>query len=259
MALMLYHQWARALSDEAWSEFLAGTPIDGHIPPPLPPEDFQRAWTGNAGMREAVAFCRLLKDTLASAGYNLNPHSRALEIGVGWGRVYRALLRETPQIIGVDPVARCIELCRQALPSGHFEMIPPEPPYRFADHSFDLVYLYSVFSHLNEPQFLAVLRDAARVVRPGGFIVFTTLSPTPAVMQQCGFPEAWQEEADAGRFLYVPTGGGELMPAEVWGWVHLSPPYLQRVLADFPLRLLAYQPARIKQAFAVVQRDGGSA
>ena len=58
-----YHCWAQALSDDEWCDFLAGTPMLGRTPPPLPPEEFQRAWVGNAGVdtfREAIAFCRLL-------------------------------------------------------------------------------------------------------------------------------------------------------------------------------------------------------
>ena len=72
-----------------------------------------------------------------------------LDIGVGWGRVYRAMLRETLLIVGIDPLPRCIELCREAFPDGKFELVQPQPPYQFADEAFDVVYLYSVFSHLN--------------------------------------------------------------------------------------------------------------
>src|SRR6516165_902542 len=90
-----YHRWAQDLSDEEWCEFLSGTPMNGYVPPPLPPEEFQRAWVGNAGIdtfREAMAFVRLLKSTLAGRRYELGPESRLLDIRCGWGRVYRVLL-----------------------------------------------------------------------------------------------------------------------------------------------------------------------
>jgi SAM-dependent methyltransferase len=254
----LYHFWAQTLSDDEWCEFLAGSPTRGHIPPPTPPEEFQRAWTGNAGVdtfREAMAFCQLLKATLAAADYSLSPNSRLLDIGVGWGRIYRVLLRDTPHIVGIDPVVHCIDLCRSALPGGQFEISPLAPPYRFSDGEFDIVYLYSVFSHLNEPQFLALLREAVRVVRKEGFVVFTTLGPSEDVLQRFGFPDSWRADANAGRFLYVPTGGGhESMPPSVWGWVHLSEPYLQRIMLDFPLKLLAYEPDKLVQAFVALEK-----
>jgi SAM-dependent methyltransferase len=253
-----YHLWARAVSDDEWCEFLAGTSTRGYNPPPMPSEELQRAWTGNAGVdtfREAMAFGRLLKSTLAAAGYSLSANSRLLDIGVGWGRVYRILLRETPHITGIDPVPHCIDLCRSAFPGGTFEISPLAPPYRFSDDEFDVVYLYSVFSHLNESLFFAVLREATRVVRKGGFVVFTTLGPSEDTLRRFGFPESWKADANAGRFLYVPTGGGhESMPASVWGWVHLSEPYLRRIMPDFPLKMLAYEPDKLVQAFVALTK-----
>jgi hypothetical protein len=88
------------------------------------------------------------------------------------------------------------------------------------------VYLYSVFSHMNEALFLSMLHETARVVREGGF-VFTTLAPRDELLPG-GFPATWRADAGAGRFIYIPTGGGhESMPSSVWGWALLSEPYLR--------------------------------
>jgi len=253
-----FHGWAQALSDEEWCEFLAGTPMLGRVPPPLPPEEFQRAWVGNAGIetfREAMAFCRLLKSTLATANHTIGPHTRLLDVGVGWGRIYRVLLRETAQIVGIDPVPHCIELCQSALPGGEFEISPRAPPFRFSDSEFDVVYLYSIFSHLNEGPFRALLHETARLVPKGGFVVFTTLGPSDDIMRRNGFPETWRADAEAGRFLYVPTGGGhESMPSSVWGWALVSEPCLRRIISNFPLKLVAYEPDRLIQAFVALEK-----
>jgi SAM-dependent methyltransferase len=254
-----YREWAQTLSDEEWCEFLAGTPVGGHVPPPLPPQGFQMAWVGNAGketFREAIAFCQLLKSILTVNGFNLGSESRLLDIGVGWGRIYRTLLRETPHIIGIDPVPTCIDLCRSALPTGQFELSPSEPPYRFEDCEFDLVYLYSVFSHVNETLFLSMLREATRLVREGGFVVFTTLAPRDEALPG-GLPNTWRDDAAAGRFVWIPTGGGhESMPSSVWGWTLLSD--LRRIVSNFPLELLAYEPDRLIQAFVALRKQSSS-
>jgi 2-polyprenyl-3-methyl-5-hydroxy-6-metoxy-1,4-benzoquinol methylase len=253
-----YHQWAQALSDDEWCEFLAGTAIRGHTAPPLPPEEFQRAWVGGAGVetfQEAMAFCRLLKSALAAADYKLDPDSRLLDIGVGWGRIYRVLLRETPHIVGIDVVQHCIDLCQSAFPGGKFELSPLAPPYRFSDGEFDVAYLYSVLSHLNEPLFLAILREAARVVRKGGFVVFTTLRPSEDVLRPIGFLETWRADAEAGWFLYVPTSGQEGVLSSVWGWAHVSEACLRRVISSFPLELVTYQPDHLAQAFVVLKKQ----
>ena len=85
------------------------------------------------------------------------------------------------------------------------------------------MYLYSVFSHMNEALFLSMLHETARVVREGGF-VFTTLAPRNELLPG-GFPATWRADAGAGRFIYIPTGGGhESMPSSVWaGPFSLSP------------------------------------
>jgi SAM-dependent methyltransferase len=202
-----------------------------------------------------MAFCRLLMSALAGADYQLGPHSRLLEIGVGWGRIYRVLLRETPDIVGIDPVPQCIELCRSALPGGQFEISSSTPPFRFSDGEFDVVYLYSVFSHLNEASFLAMLRETARIVRPGGFVLFTTVPPSEDFVRPRGFPESWKADAEAGRFLFVPTGGAHVaMPSSVWGWALVSEPYLRRVSSDLPFELAAYHPDHLPQAFVALRR-----
>jgi ubiquinone/menaquinone biosynthesis C-methylase UbiE len=255
-----YHQWAQALSDDEWCEFLAGNPTHGRTPPPLPPEEFQRAWVGSAGVdafREAMAFVQQLKSTLTAFGGKLSPHSRLLDIGVGWGRIYRVLLRETPHIVGIDVDPQCIELCRSAFAGAEFEISALEPPLQFSDEVFDVTYLYSVFSHLNESLFLTLLREAARVTKKGGFVIFTTLGPTDDLVRTKGFPETWRADAEAGRFLYVPTGGAydQILTASVWGWVHLSESYLRKVVADFPLQLVEYEPHRLVQAFVALKKQ----
>jgi len=254
-----YYYWAKDLTDEQWCEFLGGTPMNGRIPPPLPPEEFQKRWVGNAGIetfREAMAFCQLLRSTLGAAGCSLGPDSRLLDIGVGWGRIYRMLLRETPHIVGIDVDPQCIELCRSAIPHGKFEISPLAPPYRFIDGEFDVAYLYSVFSHLNEPLFLAILREAVRIVRKGGFVVFTTLPPSDDALRGKGLPETWRSDVEAGKFIYVPTGGAhESLTSSVYGWALLSKHYLQRIPSEFPLKLVAYEPDRLMQAFVALEKQ----
>lgn len=184
----------------------------------------------------------------------LGSESRLLDVGVGWGRIYRVLLRETPHIIGIDPVPACIKLCRAALPVGHFEISPRTPPYRFEDGEFDVAYLYSVFSHVNETLFVYMLREAVRVVRTGGFVVFTTLAPRQEALP-AGFPETWRGDVASGKFVWIPTGGAhESMPSSVWGWALISEAYLRRLSADFPLTLVAYNPDQLLQAFVAFKK-----
>ena len=45
------------------------------------------------------------------------------------------------------------------------------------------------------------------------------------------------------------------MPPSVWGWALLSEPYLQQIISDFPLKLVAYDPDRLVQAFVALRKQ----
>jgi hypothetical protein len=130
------------------------------------------------------------------------------------------------------------------------------PPYLFSDGEFYVSYRYSFFSHLNERMFLATLGEVARIVRMGGFVIFTTLRPSEDVLQPIGFPETWRADAAAGRFIHCADPHGDNSElSSVWGWAHVSEPYLRRIISDFPLKLVAYQPDRLAQAFVALQKQ----
>ena len=67
-----------------------------------------------------------------------------------------------------------LELCQRLFRHGHFEKVPPSPPTTLPSSSFDVVYAYSVFSHLNEAVGLAWVKELARALRPGGVLIVTT-------------------------------------------------------------------------------------
>src|SRR5262245_47516272 len=100
-------QWAQGLAEEEWLRFLAGEiSIPGHVPPPMPPEEIQQSWVGASGivaLRGAGVFLRRLKKHMAEAGTPLRRGTRALDFGVGWGRIYRLLMRELDDLTGIDP------------------------------------------------------------------------------------------------------------------------------------------------------------
>ena len=117
----------------------------------------------------------------ASQRYELEPHipefagfassrgKRVLEIGVGLGADYLQWLKAGADATGIDLTPAAIEAasrrCRAAglkpdLRVGDAERLP------FADGSFDVVYSYGVLHH--SPDTSACVREATRVLRPGG-------------------------------------------------------------------------------------------
>ena len=85
-------------------------------------------------------------------------------------------MREVPRagIHGIDVDPEFVELTRGLFDSTQFHLCPAFPPSEFAAGSFDLVFAYSVFSHLSEDAAQAWMREFHRILRPGGVVAFTT-------------------------------------------------------------------------------------
>lgn len=150
-------QWPGApasMSDEEWVDFLAGErAFQGLIAPQMPPADLQRSFVGLSGreaLYEALAFCSKLVETASAFGVTVGRSSRVLDFGCGWGRLYRVMLRwcSPANLIGVDIDEKCVNICHDAMPYGTFVKTEVEPPLPFQAGSFEIVYAYSVFSHL---------------------------------------------------------------------------------------------------------------
>jgi SAM-dependent methyltransferase len=100
-----------------------------------------------------------------------------LDFGCGWGRVIRFFLRDVGpgRLWGVDPWKEFIEVAKQTNRWCHFETIAPLPPTSFSEAAFDLIYSYSVFSHLSEDVHKTWLAESRRILKPGGLFIATTL------------------------------------------------------------------------------------
>jgi SAM-dependent methyltransferase len=134
---------------------------------------------GEAAMAQAVGgrfdeFSQLMLKILVEAG--LNPEHYLIDIGCGSGRLTKsAALYLTGRYLGTDVVPELIENARKyAKPGWRFEKasaiaIPEE------DSCADMVCFFSVLTHLLHEDSYRYLRDAKRVLKYGGRIVFSFL------------------------------------------------------------------------------------
>ena len=163
--------------------------------PALPTEDEQRRITGETGDRclvEAARFHEVLSRSASRFGVPLS-QARVLDFGCGWGRITQFLAKDVrpDRLAGIDPNGASVEECRSRLPWAAFFESDPLPPTSFPDGSFDVVYAYSVFSHLSEDYQRAWLAEFHRLLAPGGIVVMTTRS-------RSFFDEAASVRADPG-------------------------------------------------------------
>ena len=241
-------------SDRVWFDANAAGyrryPSFRRLLPGFPEEETQRGFVGAAGdhaLREAFDAYTSWRDACARHGLPLGRDSRVLDFGCGWGRLLRLFLREVApeNLLGVDVLDQAIELCRQINPWCRFERIEPLPPIALSDQSFDLIYLFSVFSHLSEDAHAAWLAEFHRLLRPGGLLIATTrprafIEWCAAVRQGTRTPthvellrtfvetQAWLARYDRGEFCHDSVGGGEVLSSSFYGETCIPEAYVRR-------------------------------
>jgi SAM-dependent methyltransferase len=123
---------------------------------------------------------RDLEAMLALVGTSLRDYRSMLDFGCGCGRIMLWLeeLAAGRTLHGVDIDERAIAWAQQHLPWATFKVNQPLPPLDYPDHTFDLVFNHSVFTHIDEEyqdQWLAELR---RVTKPGGHLLLSVHGDT---------------------------------------------------------------------------------
>lgn len=149
------------------------------ILPAMPEEDVQLAFTGAKGdsvLREGFSAYTLFKQCYENHLGCIARTNGILDFGCGWGRIIRFFLRDVQpsRLWGCDPVDRMIDICKSDNSWCNFRTIGTSPPSPFRDDTFDLIYSFSVFSHLSEGMHNILLAELGRILRPGGLLIVTT-------------------------------------------------------------------------------------
>jgi SAM-dependent methyltransferase len=158
--------------------------------PSVPPEALQAsitgAYFGREGLEHGHDTYLVIQNELNKHAHPLKPSAAVLDFGCGWGRIIRFFTRDVePQNLwGLDIWEPGIQACRETNRWARFEQNEPLPPTQFDDGTFDLIYSYSVFSHLAEEPHLTWLEELERILKPSGLFVSTTLTREYAEM--CG-------------------------------------------------------------------------
>jgi SAM-dependent methyltransferase len=206
--------------------------------PALPDKNLQLSTgpdTGNACVERGFKEYTLFKRIFETNNGALARCEAILDFGCGWGRLIRYFLKdvEPSRLCGIDPWGPGIEAARQTNKWCHFELSHATPPTSLPPDKFDLVYSYSVFSHLSEQVHLDWLLELKRILKPGGILIATTFPRDQILsyerLRKEGIPahdqflndyfkiyvrlfqnpEKWLADYDAGQFCYEDFGRGD--------------------------------------------------
>jgi ubiquinone/menaquinone biosynthesis C-methylase UbiE len=190
-------------------------------------------------------FCRFRDDYLDRL--NLAPAATVLDIGCGTGVLARALaLRDgfSGRITGLDQSPVLIEAAQRFAADegvgGRIDFqVGDVHALGFPDTSFDAVIAHTLVSHVRDP--LTVVREAARVVRPGGWVaifdgdyaswtfggsdpelgkamdeaIIATVVSKPRVMREMPrlMRDAGLERTETIGYIYADVGKGSFFPS----------------------------------------------
>jgi SAM-dependent methyltransferase len=179
----------------------------------------------------------LIRSLVQEAGSPVDKLDAILDWGCGCGRVLRHW-SDLPQtaVFGCDIDRRMVDWCNEHLPFVEVTLNELSPPLPYEGSTFDLVYAFSVMTHLSEELQHVWIEECRRVLRPGGFLLFSTLGEYYASRNR--LTESERESFAAGNLvvLYETSAGTSLCSA------YHPPAYVQRELAG-ELDYLTLRPA----------------
>lgn len=147
--------------------------------PAMASEEVQRHWTGTHGLtllKQTTVFVRAVSYHYTRITKKPLDHATVLDFGCGYGRIARLLyfFSEEEEIFGVDPWEQAIELCRKSGLSTNFvvsEYLPAFLPV--GEIQFDLIYAFSVFTHLSPRAMTTALTALRKYIREDGVLAIT--------------------------------------------------------------------------------------
>lgn len=101
----------------------------------------------------------------------LSPDARALEIGIGTGRLAARVLPLCARLTGIDCSPRTLERCRENLPDERLELVCADFLNWASSERFDCVYSSLTFWHFRDKR--AAIEKASSLLAPGGHLVLS--------------------------------------------------------------------------------------
>lgn len=177
----------RNLTIDEFGELLLSLPSEDvphltTILPAMASEEVQRWRTGNSGvalLRQSVSFMNFAATNFCLVTGRPFKNVNVLDFGCGWGRLIRLLAYfNDPEYsfacdawdVSLEEFRSCgvEKLVSSLLKSDHRPLRLP-----YDDNQFDLVYAFSVFTHLSEKSARACIDAIYKAIKPTGVVILT--------------------------------------------------------------------------------------
>ena len=284
----IFFETMKNCTDEEFLELLCRAEqepiINGVKMPGFPDPEFQKNTVGSSGSAtlrgEGRIFYKLVKEYAANLGHTIRPDTRILDFGCGWGRMIRFYFKDikSENIFGIDVWPDMVTICKSTLHYGNFFTVTPvpSPKTHFSDNSFDIIFAYSVFSHLRHDAAEKWINEFSRILKLGGILVATTqgegfldyckqykddpgqiTSSWHRTIAKCFDPiEEYRIRYRNGEFLYAATGGGATMDASFYGEAVIPKENIERHFGKYlNFTDFFYDTNRLPQACFVMQKS----
>ncbi|MGO4450144.1 class I SAM-dependent methyltransferase [Phyllobacterium sp. TAF24] len=245
--------------------------------PKFPPVDVQERFVGRSGkpaLVEVLPFIALIRKYA-----RISNNTKMMDFGVGWGRIARffqdAISEDTFYLADVDQEA--LQWCVDCSVKGNRVLLDPIGSLPMQDGTLDIIYSFSVFSHLSEASAKHWLNELHRVLKPGGVLIFTTQSmrflhlvrachakarPNDierSIGQYFGSnPQRAVDRYAEGKHTYTDVGGdggGGVLSGEFYGWAAIPPRWVHSTLGGM-FKVMKYidNPKVQEQAIFVLKK-----
>lgn len=149
---------------------------------PVPPRDLlaniqMTPWAHEylgVGRRSA----RSIVQQLELANLSTARAARVLDFGCGSGRILRYLKDSAWELHGCDVDRDAVHWSERALPFARLAVCSSFPPLPYSEQTFDIVLAVSVFTHFSPEEQQSWAAELARVMRPSGVLVLSTMGPS---------------------------------------------------------------------------------
>jgi SAM-dependent methyltransferase len=188
-------------------------------------------------LRSGKQHADLVRNVLREQGAEIEDLGALLDWGCGCGRVLRQWSGlPVARVFGCDINPKMVQWCAANLDFAEVSVTELEPPLPYADSTFDLIYAFSVFTHLSEQLQQEWMSECLRVLRPGGYLLISTMGEYYLGLQRLSESEQQAFANDELVVLYERSAGTSLCSA------YHPPEYVRtKLAADF--EAVGFRPA----------------